>query len=120
MYLKINGVMMKTPKDIDVERYNLTKSGRVASGDMTMQLIAKKIKLSVSYEVLSGNDLQQLINVIDGNEVFFEVDFQEPTGSARTVTCYAGAIKYKKFRTTNTQAMNGWYWKDVDFSLIER
>jgi hypothetical protein len=118
--LKINGVQIKTPNDLDIEHYNLTKSGRVASGLMTMELIAKKTKLNVSYTFLSGDDLSLVRSLIDGTAMFFDVTYYDLKGSIQTINCYSGAIKYKKYRSSHIDSLNGWYWKNVDFALIER
>lgn len=115
--IKINGTKIKTPTSQDIEHYNITNGDRTASGQMMMDLIAKKIKINVSYEVLKGTDLKQIRNLIDGTAMFFDVTYYDDDGVLTTKTCYAGAIKYKKFRHSAT---NGWYWKDVEFALIER
>jgi hypothetical protein len=118
--IKINGIQIKTPNDLDIEHYNLTKSGRVASGLMTMELVAKKVKLNLSYAFLEGPDLVTIKNIIDGTKMFFDVTYYDDNGVQKTVKCYSGAIKYKKFRSSHKDTFNGWYWKDVEFALIER
>jgi hypothetical protein len=118
--IKINGTQIKTPNDLDLEHYNITKSGRVASGDMTMELIAKKAKLNLSYKLLKGADLITIRNLIDGTAMFFDVTYYDNSGVQNTIVCYSGAIKYKKFRASHLDVNNGWYWKNVEFSLIER
>ena len=52
---KINGTSIKEPTDFDVEKYKLSKSGRVASGKMTMEIIAKKKKFNFWLEGSKGN-----------------------------------------------------------------
>lgn len=112
--IRINGVKIKTPKDAILRRYNLTKSGRVASGLMKMDLVAKKRKLEISYEIISGKDMQTILDLIDGNNMFFEVSYETPQGSG-IMTCYVGEIPTKYYRRKS-----GWYWTDVQFSLIEQ
>lgn len=116
--LKINGVSIKTPKDLTIQTHNITKSGRVASGLMGMTFIAKKVKLNVKYAVLSGAELQTIANLIDTEEMFFDVTYETYTGVERTITCYSGALDFDKFR--NALSGGGWYWKNVQFALIER
>lgn len=114
--IRINGVPIKEPLDVGFENYNLTKSGRVAAGDMTMQLVAKKRKLNVAYEVLSAKEMENIFALIDTDEMFFTVTYIE-NGIEKTMTAYAGAIKRDKFRA---EELGGWYWKNVNFALIEQ
>lgn len=113
--LLIDGEVIKKPTAFGIERYNLTKSGRVASGRMTMDIIAQKIKFTFSYDVLSGPDLDQILRLIyNPARPFFEVTHEE-NGRIEKHMCYSGAPKYTKFRTDGQ-----WYWKNVTFDLIEQ
>lgn len=112
--IKINGVQIKEPRKLSKERYNLTKSGRVASGLMTMDLVAKKKKLFLTYEVISGADLTTILDLIDTDEMFFEVQYDDHLG-VHTMECYVGLIPQEYFRREQ-----GWYYKNVEFNLIER
>lgn len=111
---KINNTTIKSPKDFDIEEYNLTKSGRLASGLMCMDFIAKKRKFPFRYDVISGTDLDIILGLISTSTMFFTLSYVE-NGTTKTASCYTGAIKRKKFRTDGV-----WYWKDVSFDLIER
>ena len=111
---KVNGVIIKSPHEFSIERYNLTKAGRVASGDMKMELIAKKRKFPFRYKVISGKDFQNILNQIDTEQVFFDLEYVE-NNVVKTARVYSGAITAKKFRTDG-----GWYWKDLSFDLIEQ
>lgn len=114
--IKLNDTLIKKPKpeNFKVSRFNLTKSGRVASGKMVMDLIAKKRKFEFSYDVLSGNDLKTILDIIDTSTMFFKLTYFENNVSY-DVTVYVGEISYVKFRNDS-----GWYWKNVSFNLIEQ
>lgn len=114
MDIRINGVRIKQPTECKVQRYNLTKSGRVASGKMTMELVAKKRKLDLIYDVLSGSDLELILSLIDTEQMFFQVQWLE-NGDEKSMTAYVGEIVADKFRTDGM-----WYWKNVEFHLIEQ
>ena len=112
--IKLNNVTIKKPKDFKISKFNLTKSGRVASGKMVMDLIAKKRKFEFSYEVLSGPELDTILAVIDTDTMFFTISYVE-NDVEKSATVYVGEISHKKFRTDGV-----WYWKDVSFNLIEQ
>lgn len=114
--IKLNGTTIKKPKpgDFRISKFNLTKSGRVASGKMTMDLIAKKRKFEFNYEVLSGPDLDTILGIIDTDAMFFTIDYVE-NSVEKSATVYCGEITAKKYRTDGV-----WYWKDITFNLIEQ
>lgn len=117
LIVTLGGKKIKEPKDLEVQRFNLTKSGRTASGLMTMDFLAKKRKFLFNYDVLSGDDLTTLLSVIDTEEMFFPIVYiDEKTEQQKSATVYVGDIAQKKFRDDKY----GWYWKDVKFDLIER
>jgi len=109
----INGVAIKQP-DLEIERYNVTKAGRVSSGKMMMDLIAKKRKFKCSYKVLSGPEFNAILALIDTDELFFTLGYKE-NGVSKTATVYTGAITSGKPRAEGI-----WYWPDVKFDLIEQ
>lgn len=115
MIRSIDGVVVKQPSELGLETYNLTKSGRVASGKMTMDLVAKKRKFLFKYDVMSGDEYDLLTSVIDSNQMFFNLIYED-NGRVRSCIVYAGAIKRDRFRT----GANDWYFKNVAFDLIEQ
>ncbi|MNU64659.1 hypothetical protein D3C71_539410 [compost metagenome] len=116
MAFKINGEVIKNPPEFSYEYYNLTKSGRVASGKMTMEIIAQKRKFTFSYPVMSGADMQKLRSLIFNATIpFFSLEYDDESGQSVAVV-YSGAIKATRFRTGKM----GWYYKNVTFDLIEQ
>jgi hypothetical protein len=103
------------PGNFGIERYKLTKSGRVASGDMVMDLVAKKVKLTLKWEVLSGADLKTIADIVDSDTMFFETTYMDDNGEIKTITVYSGALKYVAFRSDQ-----GIYWRDVAVDLIQQ
>jgi len=114
--LIIGGTTVKTPQEMPIEKYNLTKSGRVTSGKMTMELVAQKRKLNCKYNAIREDDFQVILNKIYSTNMFFSVTYDDAGGS-HTITCYAGAVKGEPFRKDTDEV---WIWKDVEFALIEQ
>lgn len=114
--IRVNGVRIKQPTNFSISHYNLTKSGRVASGKMTMDLVAKKRKLFLEYAVMSGAEMDQILSLIDGTDMFFTVEYVE-NGVEKSMVAYVGEISRKKHRAGG---LGGWYWTDVSFNFIEQ
>lgn len=110
----LDGKKIKTPTDFDFEHYKLSKSGRVASGRMVMDIVAKKRKFLFRYSVLSGPQLQAIMDILDSDKAFYELSYPW-NGKRETAIVYPGAIKGKRFRTDGI-----WYWTNVSFDLIEQ
>lgn len=113
----INGVGVKNPSSFKIERYNVTNMERLANADMVGDLIAKKRKFYFTYEAISGDDLDKILEAIwETNELFFPFEYLE-NGESKKATVYVGSIPselHKAGRTSN------WVWKNVTFNLIER
>lgn len=115
MTFKINGTLFKAPHHFNIQRYNLTKAGRVATGQMVMDFIAKKRRFDFTYDVISGNDLDHLLDLLDTTEMFMTFSYEQ-NDIEYTATVYVGAIPTDRFRTDT----GAWYWRNVSFALIER
>jgi hypothetical protein len=111
----IDGVAVKEPPaGLSIEKYNLTKSGRVATGKMTLEIIAKKKKFNFEYPIMSGADFDRISAIVDGTKGFFSFQYDE-NGNQKTAIVYGGAIK-----ATKSRSISGYYWKDISFALIEQ
>ncbi|WP_256846908.1 hypothetical protein [Paenibacillus sp. Pae108] len=114
MSLTIDGAAIKTPTKFLIRRYNLTKSGRVASGKMTMEIIAQKREFNFEYSTIMGTELDNILNLImNPSKPFFTLAYME-NGVSKSARCYAGAIPSDLLRS------DIWMWTDVNFSLIEQ
>ena len=113
--LKIAGVTVKTPSELKVGRFDLTKSNRTASGKMMMELIATKRRVDCSWSLISDDDLQRIIDTITANKPFFMLEYPD-VGGQRTMTCYAGDINAVLWHTKNGIR----YWQDVSIAFIEQ
>jgi hypothetical protein len=115
--ITLNGVEIKQPKpgDFGIERYTLSTAGRVASGKMMIEIVAKKTKLTFKYDVLKGADLKTIADIVDGDTAFFDAVYMDDNGEIKTITVYAGALKYVNFRSSQ-----GIYWREISFDLIQQ
>lgn len=112
--LTINGQNIPVPSRFTISHYKLSKAGRVASGKMMMDIIARKKTFSFQYEVLNGANIKVLLSLLDTNEAFVEFTYRDDDEEIKTATVYPGAISRDAFRSSP------WYWKNVQFDLIEQ
>ena len=119
---KQNGTPIKNPTTFSIENYTLTKSTRVANGDMVMDFVANKLKFSFGYESIDSRDMNTILDILwkqlaVTRKCFVELTYYEDgSDEAQTATVYAGALPRKLHRGDGKL----WVWKDVSFSLIER
>lgn len=116
MAILINSIQIKTPTELKVGVFRLTKAERLASGKMAMDVIAIKRRLDLRWEIIADTDLQQIMNILDGG-IFYTVQYPDPKdGETTTITAYVGDINQ-----TAWQKLAGTrYWSDVSLALIEQ
>lgn len=113
--LKIAGITVKAPTELKVGRFDLSKSGRTASGKMMMEIIATKRRVDVVWKMLKDSELQQILDLITANKPFFSLEYPD-AGGTKTMTCYAGDINAGLWHTKNGIR----YWQDVSIAFIEQ
>ncbi len=113
--LKIAGITVKAPSELKVGRFDLTKSGRTASGKMVMELIATKKRVDITWKMLPDNELQKIIDTIAANKPFFSLEYPD-AGGTKTMTCYSGDIVTSLWHTKNGVR----YWEEVSIAFIEQ
>lgn len=114
----VNGTRIKTPSKFRISRYNITKSGRVAAGDMHMEFKAKKIKLFFTYDAITGAEINAILALIDTNAMFFNVTYYGTADEAVTKECYVGEITQELFR--RGYVSDGSMWTGVVFDFIQK
>lgn len=114
-HFKINGIVVKTPSDFKIERYNVTNMQRLANAEMVGDLIAKKRKFYFTYEAISSVELNNILDAIwNTNSIFYTLEYVE-NGVTKSYRVYSGSIPSTLYRTGTV-----WVWKDVTFNLIEK
>jgi len=78
--LKIAGITVKTPSELKVGRFDITKSNRAASGKMMMELIATKRRVDVVWKMLTDTELEKIIDTITANKPFFYLTYPDTGG----------------------------------------
>ena len=108
------GKVIKQPKDFRIGSFTLTKAGRTADGIIHIDRIAGKRKFYFEYEVLRGDDLDTIKDIVEGTTMFFTLTYYD-NDVAKSATVYAGALEKTQFRTDGK-----WYWKNISVDFIEQ
>lgn len=116
MIIKIDGVQIKSPTKLKHGKFRLSKSGRLSSGLMTMDIIAIKRRIDLTYAAISGREMQVILDLVDAN-VFYTIEFPDPKDPFKqsTMIAYIGDINLDYLRSGYDRI-----WKDVTFPFIER
>lgn len=116
MSFRVNGVTIKNPSSFKIERYNVSTMERLSNADMVGDLVAKKLKFYFTYEVLSAQDFDNILQAIwDSPGLFFPLEYEE-NGVSKRATVYVGSIPSELHYMSSKNTV----WKNVTFNLIER
>lgn len=113
--IKVNGVSLPTPSDYKIGIQDISKAERNANGTMIIERIATKRKIELSWQYLSEQDLQQVLNAV--SPVFYQVEYLDPqerrmkSGTFYSGDRNVGALDYIKGKVR---------WKDCKFNIVER
>lgn len=113
--ITINGIAIKNPK-IEYGEHRLSKSGRTASGRMTMEIIAIKHRIDLSWEAISGTEWKAIKDLLR-SATFYQVRYPAEGDSTEfiTETMYVGDIT-SKLHTRGGRRV----FVDASFPLIEQ
>jgi len=115
-HFMVNGREIKNPSTFKVERYNVTNMERLANADMVGDLIAKKMKFYFTYDAITAEELDNILDAIwETDSIFYDLayDYQ---GEQRTAMVYSGSIPAELHSAKSKE----WVWKNVTFNLIEK
>lgn len=112
----INGITVKNPTTFKVERYNVTNMERLSNADMVGDLIAKKLKFYFTYDAISAEDFDTILEAIwNSDNLFFPFEYDD-RGRHIKATVYVGSIPSELHYMSDANTV----WKNVTFNLIER
>ena len=114
--MTIDGNTIQTPTELKLGVFRISKSERLASGKMAMEIIAVKRRLDLTYAIITAANLKTIMDALDGT-VFHTVVYPDPqSGEATSITAYAGDVS-----NVAGQKIGGTrYYQDVSISLIEQ
>lgn len=116
MAFTINGIAIKNPSAFKIERYNVTTMSRLSNASMVGDLVAKKLKFYFTYEVITAEEFDRILQAIwEGDQLFFPLEYMD-RGVQKRATVYVGSIPSDLQYMSSRNIV----WKNVTFNLIER
>lgn len=112
----LNGIRIKNPSTFKIERYHVTTMERLANADMTGDLIATKMKFYFTYDAVTAEEMNTIIEAAFSDTLFFTLEYPYQ-GEQRTATVYVGSLPQELHRAGRT---TNWVWKNVTFNLIQQ
>jgi len=105
---------LPAPKEMNLGKFDLTKSQRTSDGTMQMQYIATKRRIDASWDYLTASQVQSILDFLASNKPFFYVEYEDYDGT-REMLAYCGDIKYSPtFKKGSVR-----YFKSLSLSFIE-
>ena len=93
----------------------IANSNRTASGKLKKQIIAKKIKLDIEYELISEDDLKSIYEQYETGE-FISVYLNDFDGQVKTFSADMTPPEFEK----DFYGVDGkWYFSSLSFTLEE-
>lgn len=116
-FFKINGRNLKSPKDISQSYDILDKIERTLDGTMVVDIIGNKVKLDVTWDYLSNEDMMILKDELFKN-TFATITFHSPdTGALKTIEARARDFNYQPgYDWTKAKLM----WRNVSVNFEEK
>ena len=85
--LQINNINIATPSEFTVGVQDISKAERIANGSIKIERIATKVKLEMSWNYLTANELSILLKSVRGSKAnpTFPVRYWDPTDAKEMV-----------------------------------
>lgn len=101
---------------ISTERFEINREGRVANGDLVIDVIAQKKKFTIAYTTLVGQDaLDELVSLYEaGTTTPLSLILEDAAG---VMTTYA--VKFRPFTHIQMLRKDIWLWEPITFVLEE-
>ena len=114
-FLEINGVAIPTPSEFSVGVMDISKAERNANGNLIIERINTKRKLSIKYAYLTAGNLSIVLKAVSAT--FFNVKYVDPVDNIqKTSSFYCGDRSVGMIDFTNNIPR----YKEFGFDLIER
>lgn len=116
---KVNGTNIPQPQSVSIEHTNVAgpDSGRAENGVMTITWVRRDVrKVSMKWKVLTGDEVTQIRNLMQGKEYTFTYW----DGESKTMKAYTGENDYNIYCYSKKLYKNeGGLYTDFSINAVE-
>lgn len=113
-YVRPIGYDLKTPSTYFPSIEILENSNRNANGKLIRELIANKIKLNITWNYMSQEELEVLQTLRKLGS--FDCEYLDTDGTYKTIEVYCGNLTAVPLHTNNGYVVD---WKEINANFIE-
>lgn len=113
----VNGIPIYTPTSVQIDHENVVNadSGRTESGTMRITWLRRDVrKVNMSYNYLTGNEVDFMVNLMQGRELSFTYE----DNGQHTIQAYVGKCSYTQHNLMLCPDEGGLY-QDFKINVIE-
>lgn len=93
--LRIAGVEVAPPSEIQVGRFDLARTTRAASGRLVSDVIRAGVRrLTVTWRTLMAPDLQEILDLLATHKPFVEIEYEDAGETGSMIAAVDGEIQY--------------------------
>ena len=112
--ITIGASTVRTPSDMRVSFLDVQNVERNAAGLAVIDRIARKKRVSMSWNYISNSDLSTILTALA--PVYFNITYPEASGAV-TISCYVEMFEAGLQKYSGGAAVG---WKDTKLEVIER
>lgn len=113
--MTLDGIEIRYPSSFSIKPILDARKGKTASGKTVMDIVARKRRFTLQWNLLYGSDYKTIRDILDGG-TFFEFVFPDNKTAAATATVSTDSGITGELLTRN----GDWLFKNVELTLEEQ
>ena len=115
--LRIAGVEVAPPSEIQVGRFDLARTTRAASGRLVSDVIRAGVRrLTVVWRALPDPDLKEILDLLGAHKPFVAIEYEDAGEAGSMMATVDGEIQYGMAHRVRGVR----YWTEISVTLEEQ
>lgn len=112
---KLNGIPLPAPTSAapSWEDVHSPNSGRTLDGEMHIEIVTRKRKVALKWDVLTQEEMVSLQKLLQGT--YYTLTYVDPLYGLHTIKCYVSGSQQDLY---SAMLYNG-LWRNISFNAIE-
>lgn len=114
---KLNGTPLPSPTSAapSWEDVHSPNSGRTLDGEMHIEVVTRKRKVALKWDVLTQEEMQSLQKLLSANSAYYSLTYLDPLYGVHTIRCYVSGTGQDLYSAVLYDGL----WRNVSFNAIE-